>query len=226
LSLNLSNGSYNWYVSCTDDAGLVGTSPTRTLTINATSTTEEENVTSEETSTYSYSPHTYYSDVNLPTSGNNFNLRHNDKIKFIVHSNNHTLTMQNFNSTTARVLIQSNPITADLQKGILYEFDLNNDSVKDVRVRYDGMNKSSAMIFIQEIVLSENNNLGFENEEDFPLLDEKTKFSFILGILLLIVLIVLSVILYFYFRSVRKHGKHYTNASIKYSHVNKKTLFY
>jgi len=112
------------------------------------------NETSEElsaTSSSGYSPKIHYLDETLFSNGNNFNLRYNDKINFFVNSANHTLTMQNFNSTTAKVVIQSNSITVYLQKGVLVELDLNNDSVNDVRVRYDGLNKTSARIFIQEI---------------------------------------------------------------------------
>lgn len=170
LSLNLSGGVYAWSISCTDDMGVTGTSETRSLTFG-----EQISIVENETiipQTYSsYSPRTYYSDENLPLAGNNFNLRYNDKIRFVVQSDNHTLTMQNFNSTTARVLIQSTPVTAYLQKGILYEFDLNNDSVNDVMVKYDGMNKTKAIIFIQEIATMENgedkNNTLINVVEDF-----------------------------------------------------------
>jgi parallel beta-helix repeat protein len=146
LSLNLSSGNYTWDVSCTDDANVVGTSETRNLTISGSTIV---NQTAPAHS--SYAPQTYFSDVNLPSIGNNFNMGYNDKIKFVARLQNHTLTLNNFNSSTAKVIIQSNPIIAYLQKGIMYEFDLNNDSTNEVRVRYDGMNKSKAMIFIQEI---------------------------------------------------------------------------
>jgi hypothetical protein len=157
LFLNLSSGNYTWSVSCTDDAGVVGTSETRDLTVNGTSVedTSESETQTNQTTPSSYSPKTYFSDVKLPTEGNKFNLRHNDKIKFVVQQNNHTLTMQNFNSTHARVKIESEPIITWIEKDVLYEFDLNNDSIKDVRVRYGGINSTSrqAMMFIQEIVL-------------------------------------------------------------------------
>jgi predicted nucleic acid-binding Zn ribbon protein len=113
-----------------------------------------------------YAPQTYYTDEFFQSKGNNFRLRYNDKINFVVNFTNHTLTINNFNSTIARVSIQSKPITAYLEKGILYEFDLNNNSVKDVRVRYDGMNNTKAMIFIREIVHPKDNNIKSENEQE------------------------------------------------------------
>jgi len=102
--------------------------------------------------------------------------------------------LNNFNSTTARVLIQSNPITAYLQKGVLYEFDLNNDSVNDVKARYDGMNKTRAMIFIQEILQSGKevtleNKIVVSNEEkteDLGYSDWKIVFSIIAIVLIIL----------------------------------------
>lgn len=41
----IANGQHSWYITCTDSAGNVGTSPTRTLTINAPSPPGNMNVT-------------------------------------------------------------------------------------------------------------------------------------------------------------------------------------
>lgn len=117
---------------------------------NTDNEVSEQTVTT--TSGGGYAPQTYYPDEKIQTLGNNFELRHNDKIKFVVNLTNHTITIQTFNSTTAKVLIQSHPITAWLEKGILYEFDVSNDSINDIKVRYDGMNNTKAKMFIQEII--------------------------------------------------------------------------
>ena len=74
-----------------------------------------------------------------------------DKIKFVVSFTNHTLTLNKFNATTARVLIQSDPMTAYLERGVLKEFDINNDSVMDIKLRYDGLDGIKARMFIQDI---------------------------------------------------------------------------
>jgi LPXTG-motif cell wall-anchored protein len=60
--------------------------------------------------------------------------------------------LSTFNSTSAKVLISSNTITAYLTKGVLKEFDLDGDNVNDIRVRYDGTVGSKAQLFIQKIV--------------------------------------------------------------------------
>jgi len=130
-----------------------------------------------------YAPKTYYSDEKLPIEGNNFNLRVWDKIRFVVQENNHTLTMMQFNSTSARAKIESEPITTWIEKDVFYEFDLNNDSVNDVRVRYDGMNQSKAMIFIQEIVYSDE-----EGEIVVEEIEEERNLSWLWVLIILVVL--------------------------------------
>jgi len=94
---------------------------------------------------------TTYVDESVLSSGDTFYLRVLDKIKFGISSANHSLTLKQFNSTMATVKIQSDPITVYLSKGILQEFDVNGDSTKDVKVRYDGIVGGKAAIFLQDI---------------------------------------------------------------------------
>jgi len=149
VSVSLINGSYN-YTWISWGNGTTNNYNTSSIFVYVVNTTPE--TVQEETSSSSYFSKIYFTDKKFSTEGNEFNLWYTDKIKFIARYVNHTLTMQRFNSTTARVLIESNPVTFYLQKGVLYEFDLNNDSINDIKARYDGMNKTKAMIFIQEIV--------------------------------------------------------------------------
>jgi hypothetical protein len=220
LSLNLSEGNYTWSVSCTDDLGVIGTSETRSLTVNETATVEETSDVSESSSTSSegggYALQTYYTDEQFPTEqGNNFNLRFNDQIKFVVNLINHTLTLNQFNSSTAKVLIQSNPITAYLQKGIMQEFDVNGDGKNDVRARYDGINNTKAMIFIQEIVYPSNKEIVYPSNNDTQDIKKQQEVSNSLGIqsmknnYLYLVLVLVIVIMTTIFVLVlhRHHGK-------------------
>ena len=107
--------------------------------------------------------------------------------------------MQNFNSTHARVKIESEPIVTWIEKEILYEFDLNNDSFKDVRVRYDGINNSKAMMFIQEIVYDSGitvDAVGNSSEINSELKSNKSKYLIMVVVLVLIVGIILAFVLY------------------------------
>ncbi len=82
--------------------------------------------------------------------------------------------MQNFNSTSAKVKIESDPLIVWIEKDVLYEFDLNNNSVNDLRVKYEGINNTKARVFIQEIILPSEENyekpsiekdVAYENKE-------------------------------------------------------------
>ena len=98
----------------------------------------------------------------------------------------HILTLQYFNSDLARIKIESEPIKTILKKGILYEFDLNNDGINDLKIRYDGINPNdwTATIFMQEIISGE------EIEQEVPMPDEQPlDYGLTLFILVLIAII-------------------------------------
>jgi hypothetical protein len=134
-----------------------------------------------------------------------------DKIRFVARLKNHTLTLNQFNSTAARVLIQSNPINAYLQKGVLYEFDLNNDSIKEVRVRYGGMNGTKAMMFIQEIKLNEkvgdgnnvSNDSGNKEVVSLEKAEESSLWMWIVGLSA----VILFLIYFWKRRDIKEHFK-------------------
>jgi hypothetical protein len=165
---------------------------------------EEEIKDEQIVSSGGYAPKIYFSDVNLSSTGNNFNLRYNDKIRFVINSANHTLTMQNFNSTSAKVKIESELIITWIEKGDLYEFDLNNDSVKDVRVRYDGINSTTrrARIFIQEVVLESKKDLI--SGEVVADLNEEKHFNWLKFSLILFAIFIISFFLIKFFYSKSK----------------------
>jgi len=151
--------------------------------------------TNNPTSGGGYAPQTYYTNAVFPTEGNNFNLRWNEKINFVVNLTNHTLTLNQFNSTTVKVTIQSAPMIVYLEKGVLKEFDLNNDSINDVRVRYDGLNGTRAMIFIQEIVYpTDNSNENNQEINNSLELNSNKNNYWILGI---IIVLIIAIILFF-----------------------------
>ena len=208
---SLSPGFYNWTIYCVDYIENEGTSEVLTFEIFE----EEELVEEETTSRFSgYVPQMYYSDEKLPTEGNNFELRFNDKIKFTVRKTNHTLTMMQFNATHARVKIESEPMIVWLEKDVLYEFDLDNDSEMDVRVRYDGRdNFNRAKVFIQEIVYaSEEESLITGEVVGDVEEDERFNWAFWL-MLLLLILIVVGVVWYMVGISIR--GKNLIKRTIK-----------
>ncbi|MCH8520164.1 MAG: fibronectin type III domain-containing protein, partial [Nanoarchaeota archaeon] len=94
-------------------------------------------------------------------SGRSQNLRVNDRIQFSARqsSNNqtstHTLTVDQFNSASARVTIRSTPqeVTLPLNQDVLV--DIDGDGVNDIIVRYTGFTSAQAQIFIQEYTREE-----------------------------------------------------------------------
>lgn len=164
-----------------------------------TATTEDSSSVStntESTDSSGYSPKIYFSDDKFSTEGNNFSLRFNEKIKFIVNSVNHTLTLIQFNDTTAKIRIESDPVFYYLTKGILNEFDINNDSIKNLLVKYEGKNGTKAMIFMQEIIAK-------LEKEDFPITGDsvsdtdKKEFNWkTFGIIIVIILLIIAFILW------------------------------
>jgi flagellar biosynthesis/type III secretory pathway M-ring protein FliF/YscJ len=95
----------------------------------------------------------------------------------------------------------------------LYKFDLNNDSVEDLLVSYNGINSTSrkANLFIQEIVFSKEsaNQTSNNLNEDSSLI--KTKDTSIFWILSFVLLVVILFFVYtkFYPLYKRHKRKHY-----------------
>ncbi len=110
-----------------------------------------------------------------------------DKLRF----DGHVLTLNFFNSTTARVTIQSEPVVLNLTKNEIVIFDLNRDGENDISLRYDGIENGRARIFIQKFSQREKETLP----DDEIIFDENRKISkdksSLWGIILLVILIVI-----------------------------------
>ncbi len=175
------------------------------------------------------------------TEGISFGLAVNDKISFSIHTpdntgdagsasytyqtNNvnythHRLTLKQFNSKTAKVKIESESIIVVLEKGILYEFDVNNDSINDIRVRYDGINSTTrrAMIFMQEIIYATPAENITENPEAEKVKSTQDNNYLIIAIIIVIVLIIVIAIVLFFVLKRQKKRK-------KYKRYGKKNIF-
>lgn len=76
-----------------------------------------------------------------------FNVRHSSNN----NTNRHTLTVNQFNSASARVTIRSTPQEVVLPFNQDVEVDIDGDGISDLIVRYTGFSTNQATIFIQEI---------------------------------------------------------------------------
>lgn len=168
------------------------------------STTTEAHTTTSSTGGGGYISQIYYADEKISTAGDNFYLKYNDKIKFVIQLKNHTLTMDTFNHTTADVKIESELITAVLEKGISKEFDLNNDKINDLIVRYDGINNSKAAIFIQEITRHIDEEIEDKNQAGSPLVQSIKDNTYLILDILIILITAISLLIFFNKRLKKK----------------------
>jgi hypothetical protein len=211
---SLSASAYRFSFERTDTSNYSVTSHEAVFIVIATSTSTSSSSSSSSTPT---SSKTYITDAGFSLGGNSFEMRALDKIIFEVNESNHTLTLNSFNSTTARVTIRSTLIIAYLSNDGLEEFDSNNDSLNDVKIKYTWINSSRAEIFLQAISLDSENpileNLSTEqgpqqenNTGDSTNIKENflTKLSNLQKILLVVSLVLFLIAGYVIFYVVRK----------------------
>lgn len=138
--------SYRWYF--TDNSGNTNSTSVYTLTTILYPGAGSGTLTGGSTHT---TPTEYAADNQFSTVGDEYTLKYLDKISFTVGSSGHSLTLNQFSITEARITIASTPMSATLQKGVLYSYDLSGDGVNDINVRYVGMVGTKAVIFVQGI---------------------------------------------------------------------------
>jgi hypothetical protein len=199
---------YKWYFK--DSAGNTNSTPIYEFT-----TTHSVTRTTGTSGGSLPSPTTYTADEQFSGTGDSYNLKASDKVTFTVDSASHSLTLNQFNSTTAKVNIQSTPITAYLQKGVLYKFDTNGDSVNDLAVRYDGLVSGEAVIFMQDITpsaVSNNNentntNTNTGNNNTTPTGTTTTSSSQTVKIVIIVVAVVIVIFIIISLASKKKKNK-------------------
>jgi hypothetical protein len=147
-SQSLSASAYKFSLSRTDTSNYSVTSNEAIFRVITIITT---NSPSSSGSSSTLASKTYLTDSKFSSTGNSFEMKALDKIAFEVNDTNHTLTLNSFNLTTSRIAIRSSVIIAYLSEGELKEFDSNNDTLNDVKVKYTWINGSRAEIFIQAI---------------------------------------------------------------------------
>ena len=137
---------YRWYF--TDNSGNTNSTSVYNLTTILYPGSGSGTTTGGTTHT---APTEYATDSQFSNTGDEYTLKFSDKINFAVGSSGHSLTLNQFSAGEARVTIASTPISATLQKGVLYSYDLSGDGVNDINVRYIGLSGPKAVIFIQAI---------------------------------------------------------------------------
>jgi hypothetical protein len=146
---DLSASAYEFSLARTDTSNYSTISYEAVFRVITTSTSTT--TSSSSSSSSSTTPKTYIANNKFSSTGDSFEMRALDKIIFEINETNHTLTLNLFNSTTARITIRSIVIFAYLNSEDSELFDVNNDSINDVKIKYTWINSSRAEIFIQNI---------------------------------------------------------------------------
>ncbi len=142
---SLAIGTHTWSVNCTDIAGNIGNSSTRTLVINATTTT---------TSISSGGYPNYNPKEDSLNKGYQKIMYENWRISFKVQNESHTFTVEDVTKTNAKISISSEAQEATFSVGEEKKFELSGDNYYDVLVKLNSINtiwKNKANFTIQTI---------------------------------------------------------------------------
>jgi len=190
-SETLSDGSYTALFWCNDSYNNLNS---ESVSFTISSEEEEKSTGSVAISRASPTANTtvYYAHQlgrEFSEQGETFNLRINRAIGFKHKQENHTLILKNFNISFVTITINSELITAILEKGVATSFDIDGDSLEDIEVTYKGIVNSEAQIFIKNIFTSTGDAVssGVVSDEDIDTEIPKTRGN-IIKIVLVIVL--------------------------------------
>ncbi len=201
VTLTLSNGGYRFIAYANDSSGNLNSTPI-SFNVNVAASSA-----AAQSSSFGDSQKIYVINEQSLKEGRFYSMHISDKINFVINFTNHTLTLNQFNATIAKITINSNPIFASLGKNNLYQFDTDNNSIDDINVRYDGINKSKAIIFIQSL----QKNISSENDssasEEFSPDETSNKNNLSFAIVIIFILFILIYLIIFLRRKIKRHHK-------------------
>lgn len=149
----LISGAYTWNINCTDIAGNIGNSSSRSFTITAPATPQSGSSgggggggggAGSISKTYSV-------EENQLQTGYSNELSKGEKIKFTLLSENHTLTLNSTNSSAARIIITSKPIDITLSVGQSLKLSLVSPEYYDISIKLEGISNNKANITLKII---------------------------------------------------------------------------
>jgi len=155
----LEDGTYTWFVNCTDFANNTNSSSSRTLTIYTAPSSGGGS---------SSSPRTYTIKDEQIQQGIEQKLKTKDIIKFKSKSQDHKLTLNKINTNKVNITIESTPINAILYLNAPQKINLDNDKTFDLEINLISISGSYANIFIKEIneAIPTKHIFEIENETD------------------------------------------------------------
>ncbi|MBT96676.1 hypothetical protein CMI49_01075 [Candidatus Pacearchaeota archaeon] len=165
---SFSPGSYNWQINCTDSAGNINNSLSRSFSISAPASSSEESSTSssgggggggggsiKESLTSSIStPQIYSPSSGQTSSGYTKELSENDRIKFTllnISTGEHSLTIDNLENDSVSITIHSNPLKIVLSIGESIKLNLTSSDYYDLYLKLEEIVNKKAKITIKTI---------------------------------------------------------------------------
>jgi subtilisin family serine protease len=144
ISKNLSVGVYTWSINCTDLAGNIGNSSSRSLTINQAATSRNGG------SSGGIRYLTYNITNDQLSEGYTNSLRKGDKITFSSDSKSYSLTISYVGTNFANITIR-NATTLALKIGESAKLNLSSKYYYDLLVKLEGIASNKANITIKSI---------------------------------------------------------------------------
>ena len=161
---SLSEGVYAWKISCGDLVGNVKNSSVRTLIINSPPSNPSSSSSGSSSgssggsgggssggSSTGSSSSTYNINQEQVERGISKSLKANDKIKFNVKNEEHSLKISTIFSNEVILIISSDPITLILKIGETRKVNLDNDEYYDLEVSLNSIKSSKADVSIKSI---------------------------------------------------------------------------
>ena len=217
--MNLGNENYIWNIECTDDAGILWNSETRSFTVgntNANTTQETTTTTPGSSSSGGGYPIFYPTNLDLENTYDQ-GMYQNWQIKFNVSNTIHTLSLGSVGANSASLTLASTPQTKTLTVGQEWSPDLNGDNLADIVIKLNSIKYRMANISIKYLrpasnlpvnIQKVNSSVQSENlsNNQVPATQssEINKIMFIVPALLLIIIIII-IIAFFVFRRPKKN---------------------
>ncbi len=198
---SLSVATHTWSVNCTDIAGNVGNSSTRTLIVSSASTTT---TTSSSSGGGGYP--TFRPKEDELNKGYNKAMGKNWKVSFNVNNELHTFKVEDVTETNAKISISSETQEATLSVGQEKKFEISGDNYYDILIKLNSIDATNkfypkANFTIQaikeEIVSQQESETKEEIIQKSPeeeIREEKTDLTWLwVAIVIIIILILLGI---------------------------------
>ncbi len=160
---SISVGSHTWSINCTDQAGNVNSSSSRTLTVSSSTTQTPPSGGGGGSPTYSVTQETFQ-------KGYTRMLQRGWKLRFQIQEQSHTLELKKISGNEVTIEVKSDPQTSTLSLGEEKKFDVTDDNIYDFSVKLENLVGNSANITVQSLAqgVSSDSSSDIQTAEEVP----------------------------------------------------------